>query len=144
MVAASEYRRPTIDLQRDTYTKEIFMDSPLRPAVQVTPIEEDWGQLMWLANREVGNVVDLTLGRVTIKPGQSNPRHCHPTCEEILYLLSGRLNHSLGDKNYHLTAGDTLAIAAGIFHNAVNDSGKPADMIIAYSEGERSFVLEET
>ena len=54
-------------------------------------ITEDWGSLTWLASAEISDS-DLTVGRVVIKPGQSNPRHCHDNCEEVLYLLHGSLN----------------------------------------------------
>ena len=51
-------------------------------------IAEDWGNLHWLASKGIGNADGVTVGRVVIKPGQSNPRHSHSTCEEVLYLLS--------------------------------------------------------
>ncbi|HZP83468.1 MAG TPA: cupin domain-containing protein [Chthonomonadaceae bacterium] len=105
-------------------------------------IEEEWGSLTWLANQKIGNADGLTLGRVVIRQGQSNPRHAHFRCEEALYLLRGRLEHSLGDRKVILEAGDTLTIPAGVFHNAVNIGAEDADMIVAYSSGIRDFVLE--
>ena len=45
-------------------------------------IDEDWGSLCWLASQKLGNAQGLTLGRVVIKAGMSNPRHSHSTCEE--------------------------------------------------------------
>jgi len=65
-------------------------------------IDEDWGGLTWLASQELGNAVGLTLGRVVIKAGMSNPRHSHAT--------------ALGDED--------------------------ADMIVAYSSGNRDFQPE--
>lgn len=122
------------------------MAHPLLSASQAAArrIDEDWGSLTWLASQQIGNVQDLTLGRVVIKKGQSNPRHCHPDCEEVLYLLSGRLAHSLGAQTLVLEAGDTLAIAAGTFHHAVNIGDGDADTIVAYSSGVRGFVLESS
>jgi len=104
--------------------------------------EEEWGSLTWLANRQIGNAEGLTLGRVVIKRGQSNPRHAHLTCEEALYLLCGRLAHTIGEEKVILEAGDTLTIPAGVFHNAVNVGEEDADMIVVYSSGVRDFVLE--
>jgi quercetin dioxygenase-like cupin family protein len=103
---------------------------------------EDWGSLTWLASRAIGNTRELTVGRVTITRGESNPRHTHPGSEEILYLLSGRLEHTLGDETYSLEPGDTLAIPPGVFHNARSVGDVDADMIVAYSTGVRDFVLE--
>ncbi len=104
-------------------------------------IEEDWGSLAWLANSELTNS-DITAGRVIIKAGKANPRHCHDTCEEILYLLHGQLTHSLGDKKIKITAGDTLVVPPGIMHNGINTGNVDADMIVIYSSGQRDFRKE--
>ena len=103
---------------------------------------ESWGSLTWLASRAIGNTRELTVGRVTITRCESNPRHTHPGSEEILYLLSGRLEHTLSDQTFTLEPGDTLAIPPGVFHNARSVGDVDADMIVAYSTGVRDFVLE--
>ena len=120
------------------------MPKPYLSASEVEESRDDhsWGSLRWLASREVGNAEGITLGRVVIRKGESNPRHSHPSCEEILYLLSGRLEHTLGDETFPLAPGDTLAIPAGVFHNAASVGDEDAEMIVAYSTGERDFVLE--
>ena len=48
----------------------------------------------------------------------------------------------MGDKKVILNPGDTLAVAAGVPHNAVSIGEVDADMIVAYSSGVRDFVLE--
>jgi quercetin dioxygenase-like cupin family protein len=104
-------------------------------------IAKDWGTLTWLANTELtGN--DITVGRVIIKPGRSNPRHCHDNCEEVLYLVQGQLTHSFADESVEMTAGDTLVVPSGVMHNAVNTGDTDADMIVAYSSGTREFRRE--
>lgn len=105
-------------------------------------IEEDWGSLRWLANREIGNAEELTFGRVTIKKGSSNPSHTHPNCEEILYLLQGRLEHTIGDEKVVLEPGDTLTVEKGTSHHAVSIGESDAEMIVAYSSGERRTIGE--
>ena len=104
-------------------------------------ITEDWGRLTWLASQELTGS-DLTLGRVTIKKGHANPRHAHDNCEEVLYLLKGRLRHSVGQESVVMEAGDTLAIPAGIMHHADSIGDTDADMIVAYSSGQRDFRTE--
>ncbi|MGV3617987.1 MAG: cupin domain-containing protein [Fimbriimonas sp.] len=110
--------------------------------VEAARSEQSWGTLRWLASKEVGNAEGMTLGRVRIVRGASNPRHCHPNCAEVLYLLSGRLEHTVGDATYTLEPGDTLAIPAGAFHNATSTGDEDADMIVAYDAADREFVLE--
>jgi quercetin dioxygenase-like cupin family protein len=105
-------------------------------------IVEAWGSLNWLASAGIGNAEGVTVGRVTIKPGQANPRHSHSTCEEVLYLLSGRLEHWIGDASVILERGDTLTVHANVVHYAANVGDEDADMIVAYSSGTRDFHLE--
>jgi quercetin dioxygenase-like cupin family protein len=105
-------------------------------------IVEQWGSLNWLASAQIGNAKGVTVGRVTIKPGKANPRHSHSTCEEVLYLLTGRLEHWIGDASVILEAGDTLTVPANVAHYAANVGDEDADMIVAYSSGVRDFYLE--
>ena len=107
------------------------------------PSPESWGVLHWLAAAEIGNAQGLTLGRVTIDSGSANPRHVHDNCEEVLYLLAGRLRHSIGDESVELDAGDVLVVGPGITHHAENIGDTPAHMIVAYSSGHRQFRLAE-
>lgn len=105
-------------------------------------IPESWGHLNWLANASLLGATGVTLGRVLICKGQSNPRHRHNRCEEVLYLLTGRLRHTVGDDSVILEAGDSLLIPAGIFHNAFSIGDVDADMIVAYSTAHRDFEPE--
>ena len=114
----------------------------LRRARQHQVIPEDWGSLTWMASKPIGNVEGLTLGRAVIKPGKTNPRHRHPNSEEVLYLLKGRLNHTLGDKTVTMSPGDVITIAPGIYHNASSIGSEDAEMVVVYSQGTRGFELE--
>lgn len=119
------------------------MSDPVLPAAQAQRVEEEWGSLCWLASSSIGQVDRMTVGRVSIRAGRANPRHFHPNCDEVLYLLKGRLEHTLGDRTMVLNAGDTLIIRTGEVHNARNVGGEDADMIVVYNAGERQFKLEE-
>ena len=110
--------------------------------VQAKRVQEDWGCLRWLAGKAVGNAEGLTLGRVTIRAGQSNPSHSHGNCEEALYLMAGRLEHFVGSESVVLEPGDTLVVPAGLAHHARCIGPEDADMIVAYSSGDRGFRKE--
>jgi quercetin dioxygenase-like cupin family protein len=118
------------------------MDYTLRTASQARAarVDEPWGSLNWLASAALGNAEGVTVGHVVIHPGEANPRHHHTTCEEVLYLLRGRLRHSMGEETVILEAGDTLTVPAHVAHGAVNVGDEDAEMIVAYSSGERDFV----
>ena len=105
--------------------------------------ETSWGSLRWLAGKEIGNAEGLTVGRVIIKAGHCNPRHAHNNCEEVLYLLAGRLEHSIGDETVTLEAGESITLPAGVFHDARSIGGADADMLVVYNAGRRDFTLED-
>lgn len=103
-------------------------------------LKAEWGANSWLCNRKLDPETDLTLGVVEIKPGHSNPRHYHPNCEELVFVLEGECDHSLGDEVFSLKPGQMLRIPTGAVHNAVNTGNRPVRMVIAYSTGERQTV----
>lgn len=116
--------------------------SPVRSFTAGILIDQPWGKLTWLASRELGNSTTMTFGRVTIPAGQANPRHRHPNCDEILHLISGRLEHSLGSEKFLLNPGDTISIPAGQWHNASALDDRDADMVICFSSADRETEFE--
>jgi quercetin dioxygenase-like cupin family protein len=100
-------------------------------------IEASWGRLVWTASRQVGNSQTMSFGRVTIRAGQENPRHRHPNCDEILHLLSGRLEHSLAGETFVLEAGDTVSIPQGVWHQARAVGEENAEIVICFSSADR-------
>ena len=105
-------------------------------------VEETWGSLTWLASHELTRSPDITLGRVVIKQGMSNPKHSHPNCAEVLYLLRGQLWHVIGEEAVPMQAGDTTVVPAGVPHIAFSVGDKDAEMIVAYPSGQRQFKAE--
>jgi quercetin dioxygenase-like cupin family protein len=105
-------------------------------------IDQPWGKLTWLASRELGNSTTMTFGRVIIPAGQVNPRHRHPNCDEILHLLSGEIEHSLGDQLFRMQQGDTISIPAGQWHNARALGSQDAEMVICFSSADRQTEFE--
>jgi quercetin dioxygenase-like cupin family protein len=104
--------------------------------------EHDWGTLAWFICEAAGNSNTLTLGRVVIRPGQSNPRHAHRTCDEVLYLLSGELVHYADDiEPARVKPGDAISIPAGVFHYATCVSETAAEMLVVYSSPRRDMEL---
>ncbi|HEX2186714.1 MAG TPA: cupin domain-containing protein [Chloroflexota bacterium] len=104
----------------------------------------DWGTISWLFTGESAPGAEQTLGYVIIQPGQKNPLHAHPNCEEVLYLLSGELEHSLDGAVYRLKPGDAIRVPAGAKHDARNVTDQPAAMVVCYSDPARQMVDYET
>ncbi len=139
--AGRQANSTALKMQPDT-APTAELQNILRRAHQHKVISEDWGSLSWVASKPLGNAEGLTVGRATIKPGQTNPRHRHPKSEEVLLLLKGRINHTLDDKTITMSAGDVVTIAPGVFHNASCIGSEDAEMVVVYSQGTRGFELE--
>jgi quercetin dioxygenase-like cupin family protein len=103
---------------------------------------KEWGSLSWFASRALSGTARLTVGRVVIKRGQNNPRHAHPNCEEVLYLLAGELEHTVGGGSVRLRPGDALVVKPNVFHNARSVGEQDAEMLVIFSSGDREFVAE--
>lgn len=100
-----------------------------------------WGEIEWFDSHDISGRDALTMGEVTIEPGEHNAEHVHSNCDEALLLLTGRLEHSIEDEETTLTAGDLLHIPRGKRHQARNPGSEDATAIIAYDTGEREFEL---
>jgi quercetin dioxygenase-like cupin family protein len=103
----------------------------------VEAVQLSWGNLAWLvdANRMEG--AEQAFGVVTIDAGQRNPLHRHPNCEELLYVLQGTADHTLGDDMVQLKAGDIIRIPRGVPHYAQATGDGPLVAVISFSSGNR-------
>jgi quercetin dioxygenase-like cupin family protein len=100
----------------------------------------DWGSTAWAISGKAGNSAALTLGRVVIRAGCSNPPHRHGNCEEILYLLAGELDHFADDIGWvRMAPGDAICIPPGVTHHATCRSEGDAEMVVVYSSPSREF-----
>jgi len=61
-----------------------------------------------------------SLAEAVIPPGAITLLHKHNNCEEIYYVLSGSGIMTLGDEQFDIMEGDTIAIPPGTPHNVRN------------------------
>lgn len=127
-----------------TPTRDAEAGIVFRGAPDVPPDVSSAGyRISWLFSGQKSPGAEQTLGYVVIEPGQKNPLHAHDNCEELLYLLTGELDHSLGDAMHHLRPGDAIRVPAGIRHDARCTSTEPARMIVCYSSPQRAMTSYE-
>jgi len=110
---------------------------------QANRLDFPWGTLVWQASRGLGNSEDMTIGRCLLKPGESNPRHYHPNCSEILFVAQGTIRHTASDGGTaEMREGDTVTIPANIWHCAQNIGDREAVLFIAFSSADRQTIGE--
>lgn len=102
-----------------------------------------WGTLQWLCNDKLSPGAAQTVGLCHIQPGQRNPVHFHPNCEEILYMISGHGQHSYDGDLIDLHPGSTIRIPAGVKHNMANVGSEPIVCLITFSSGDRQTIFLE-
>ena len=56
------------------------------------------------------------------EPGQFVPVHVHPTQDEFVYMLEGRMDALIDGKEFVATAGDLIRLPMGIPHGLFNKS----------------------
>lgn len=115
--------------------------SQVTDAAQLPVEKNSWGTLQWLSNEKLSPGAAQTVGLATILPGQRNPVHYHPNCEEVLHVLSGRGVHSYDGRTIELKVGMTIRIPAGVKHNMINTGPETLRTLISFSSGDRKTVF---
>ena len=104
--------------------------------------QQPWGRLEWMVSGAMENSDTLTLGKCFIRPGEQNPPHFHPNCDEVLHVIRGTITHRVDDEYLDMGPGDTISIPAGRIHNASNKGPDEAEFVICFSTAEREVVGE--
>jgi quercetin dioxygenase-like cupin family protein len=117
------------------------MPQPLISSLkETTAVDTSWGSLSWLISGEITEGAEQTFGIVTIAPGQANPLHLHPNCEEVLYVLSGTCEHRVGEETVGLEPGQAICIPRGTPHRARTTSSEPLVVAVCFSSPDRQVV----
>jgi mannose-6-phosphate isomerase-like protein (cupin superfamily)/type 1 glutamine amidotransferase len=128
-------------LYPDAATKAVG-EAVVTRAADVQVLAQPWGKLTWYVSAELGNSDTLTVGEAVINPGQQNPRHYHPNCDEVLRVVSGRILHTMGSRQTEMSAGDIVSIPQGVHHNARNIGTEHAVLAISFSSAHRQVIGE--
>jgi quercetin dioxygenase-like cupin family protein len=77
----------------------------------------------------------------TFPAGTFVPPHSHPTQDEYLYILEGRLDFWLNGQDTYATAGDTVRLPMGEPHGIFNKSGETVKCLFWVAPTRRLFDL---
>ena len=99
-----------------------------------------WGSVEWLVREGDPPGAEQTLALATWAPGLGNAEHTHPNCEEIVYVLEGSIDHTLGDQLARLDTGDVIVVPRDVPHRLINNSPVLVRTLIVFSSPDRQFV----
>lgn len=93
----------------------------------------------WLVDDSIIAGAGLSVARMTLKPGIRSEGHSHPNCTEVIHLIAGRVEQSVGAERFTMEPGDSAFVPPGCFHRTHNVGNGDATMIVAYSAGTRVY-----
>lgn len=91
-----------------------------------------WGVAKWLVTDRDGST--MSLGEVIVLPGQSHEWHNHELSDEVVYVLSGHGEFTVGEGNrFPIGPGDAIHIPIAVFHDSHNTGWAPLHLLVMYS-----------
>src|SRR5262245_8922381 len=77
----------------------------------------------------------------TLPPGTGVPPHIHPTQDEFIYMLEGRLDLLLDGKDYFATAGDLIRLPMNVPHGLFSKSDQPVKCLFWVTQTRKLYDL---
>lgn len=106
----------------------------LEHANNVESVVLPWGVAKWLVTAAEG--AKMSLGEVIVMPGQSHEWHNHEDSDEVVYVLSGRGEFTVGEGNrFAIAPGDAIFIPTAVYHDSHNTGWAPLHLLVMYSPG---------
>ena len=116
------------------------IDNQVRRNVGSAADTTDFGSVQWVVHEGDPAGAETTIGLATFGAGKSNVQHIHPNCEEVVYVLDGEVEHTLGAQSTLLRAGDLIVVPRGVPHRLLNRSREDVRAYIVFSSPDRQFV----
>jgi quercetin dioxygenase-like cupin family protein len=107
-------------------------------ASEVVSVVSPWTLEEWMCRSDVVRNEHLLLVRARMEPGREHPFHCHPTREEIIYILSGTAEQWVGQQKKILNAGEMAFIPMGEVHGTYNPFDEPLVFLAILSPADAS------
>jgi quercetin dioxygenase-like cupin family protein len=103
-----------------------------------------WGKHWWLSRPGFTDTKQLTLVRVTMRPGTGHRFHYHPAREEIIYVIGGVAEQWVDRERRTLRAGECAFIRENVVHAIHNASKQPMTFlaILSPAEAEGPFLVD--
>ena len=115
------------------------IESQVRRSVGGAAEPTDFGSIQWAVRAGDPEGAEQTAGLAVFDAGKGNVEHVHPNCEEIVFVLEGDVEHTLGDQSTRLRAGDLIVVPRGVAHRLFNHGVAPARTYVVFSSPDRQF-----
>ena len=116
------------------------IDNQVRRSVGAAAEPTDFGSVHWAVRENEPAGAEQTVGLATFDTGKGNVEHVHPNCEEVIYVLAGEVEHTLGEQSTRLSAGDLIVVPRGIPHRLTNVGATAVRACVIFSSPDRQFV----
>ena len=116
------------------------IDRQVRRDVGAAAEATDFGRVHWVVRDGDPPGAEQTIGLATFDAGKGNVEHIHPNCEEVIYVLEGEVEHTLGDQSTRLSAGDLIVVPRDVPHKLRNVGTSPVRACVIFSSPDRQFV----
>lgn len=105
----------------------------------------DWGSIKWLVTPHLDQGAGLTTGEVIIQPGKGHAPHVHPAEEEVIYVISGEGEQTVGEaaEAFPIREGDAVYIPANTLHSTYNTTWRPLRLVVVYTPGGAETGLDD-
>lgn len=100
---------------------------------EVETLEFDWGTLKWPCTPDETDSEAFSMGVVQLNPGKGHERHDHPDSEEVLYVVSGEGEQTIGGETDDISSGEMVYIPAGVEHGTVNTGWDSLELLAVYT-----------
>ncbi len=80
----------------------------------------DWGRLGWLSSPAQTDAAQLAIVVGDLIPGKGHSFHKHPNQEEVMFVVSGKVEQWIDQEKRLLGAGDSAFIPPGVVHASFN------------------------
>lgn len=95
-----------------------------------------WGAITWHVTPDSVPGAASTVGEVIINPGQGHSAHTHDDADEILYIIDGVGEQTVGDHpSFRVVAGDAVNVPRGTVHSTFNRGWRPLRILAVYTPG---------
>lgn len=99
---------------------------------QDNPKQESHGNsVRWVSKPAVSGSNSLVFIDATIAPGGRHSFHVHPQQDEIVLVISGRIEQWLGEEMQELGVGDAAYVPTGTVHATFNPFPEAAHVVVA-------------